>query len=54
MFIVITTDTDEEYIYGDKVIKKIRVAHSSGQYDDFIPERFFEILREWHAKSGEP
>lgn len=51
MFIVITTDTGEEYIFGDKVTKNIRVAYNGSQYDDFVPEHFFEILREWHVKT---
>jgi len=55
MFIRVTTYTGKEYIFGDAVIKQIRVAYDGSQYDDFVPEHFFEILREWHVKtySGE-
>ena len=52
MFIVITTDDGEEYIYGEKAIKKIRVAYDGSQYDDFVPEHFFDIMREWHLTYG--
>ena len=51
MFIEITTDEGEEYIFGDKVITKIRVAYGGQQYDDFVPEHFFDVIREWHVKT---